>query len=80
MKQASFYTPVVTALNEDGSIDIEANKAIWDFLIEGGIDGLVIMGSTGEFFSMTESQKKQIVDLAAAHINGRTKLYIGTGR
>ncbi|KYH28192.1 MULTISPECIES: dihydrodipicolinate synthase family protein [Clostridium] len=73
-----WLTPVVTAFDKDGNIDSEANKNIYDFLIKGGVDGLVIMGSTGEFFTMTMEQKKELIKLAVEHVNKRTKVFIGT--
>jgi 4-hydroxy-tetrahydrodipicolinate synthase len=78
MKKAKFITPAVTAFDTNGNIDIEANKAIWDFLIKNGVDGLLIMGSIGEFASMTYEQKKELIKLATSYINKRTKVYIGT--
>jgi 2-dehydro-3-deoxy-D-pentonate aldolase len=78
MKKAEFLTPVVTAFDSEGQLDHQANKNIYDFLIDGGVDGLVIMGSTGEFFSMEAAQKKELIDLVVNHVNHRTKVYIGT--
>jgi dihydrodipicolinate synthase/N-acetylneuraminate lyase len=73
-----FLTPVVTAFDFEGNLDHQANKNIYDFLINGGVDGLVIMGSTGEFSSMQDAQKKELIDLAVSYVNHRTKVYIGT--
>lgn len=78
MKKANFLTPVVTAFDANGNLDIQANKNVWDHLIKGGVDGLVIMGSTGEFFSMTTEQKKELIKLVVEHVNKRIKVYIGT--
>lgn len=78
MKKSMFLTPVITAFDSKGNIDIESNKNIWEHLIKGGVDGLVIMGSTGEFFSMTTAQKKQLIDEVLAYVNKKVKVYIGT--
>lgn len=78
--KAQFLTPVVTLFREDGSIDIEANKTLYDYLIGKGLDGLVIMGSTGEFFSMTMEMQKTMIDLAADYLQGRTRVLAGVGR
>lgn len=78
MKKSMFLTPVVTAFDSKGNLDIESNKNIWEHLIKGGVDGLVIMGSTGEFFSMTTDQKKQLIDEVLKYVNKRVKVYIGT--
>lgn len=76
--KARFLTPVVTIFDENGKLDIQSNKNVYDHLINGGIDGIVVMGSTGEFFSMPLSQQKELIDLAVGYINKRTKVYIGT--
>jgi len=78
MRKPQFLTPVVTAFTKDGQLDVQANQNIYDHLIQGGIDGLVIMGSTGEFFAMATEQKKELIDLAVKHVKKRVKLYIGT--
>jgi len=78
VKKAKFICPVVTAFEKDGALDVEANKKLWDILIESGIDGILIMGSIGEFAAMSDAMKKELVKLAVAHINKRVKVYIGT--
>lgn len=80
MKKAQFLTPVVTVFKKDGTLDLEGNKKVYDRLIAGGVDGLVIMGSTGEFFSMTLETQKQLIDLAADYVKGRTRVFIGVSR
>lgn len=79
MKKPQYFTPVVTAFKEDYSIDRDANVRIWNRLIEGGISGIVVMGSTGEFYAMSREQKIELIDLAADNLKGRTQLFIGTG-
>lgn len=78
MKKAMYLTPVITAFTKDGKLDKQGNQNIWEHLIKGGIDGIVIMGSTGEFFSMPIEMKRELIDLATTYINKRVKLYIGT--
>ena len=76
--KAKFLTPVVTAFNEYGKLDYQANQNIYDHLINGGIDGIVLMGSTGEFFTMSMEQKKELILLATSYIDKRVPLLIGT--
>jgi dihydrodipicolinate synthase/N-acetylneuraminate lyase len=78
MNKANYFTPVVTAFDKSGHPDMEANRRIWEHLIQGGVDGLVIMGSIGEFFAMTLEEKKCIIDEVTDCAKGRTKVYIGT--
>ena len=49
--KAKFITPVVTAFDSNYKLDLKANQKIWDFVIEGGIDSILLMGNTGEFFT-----------------------------
>lgn len=72
-------TPVVTIFSENGAIDIEGNKKVIDFLIEGGVDGILALGSTGEFTNMTIEQRKELFRLYSDYNNGRVELYAGTG-
>lgn len=76
-----FLTPVVTIFQDDGvTPDWEANQKVHDFLIENGVDGLVLMGSTGEFFSMSMETQKAFIDFAARTLIGRTRVFIGASR
>ena len=45
-------TPVVTVFDEKEKPDYEGNKKVIDFLIEGGVDGILVLGSSGSSNSM----------------------------
>lgn len=76
-----FLTPVVTIFEKDGKTpDWEGNRRVHDFLIQGGVDGLVLMGSTGEFFSMSMEVQKSFIDFAADTLKSRTRIFIGASR
>ena len=75
---AKWITPAVTAMDSQGHVDMEANKAIYDFLIEKGMDGLLLLGSIGEFFAISTPEKKRLIREALAHIHHRTTVYVGT--
>lgn len=77
--KARFITTVVTAFDNNYNLDIKANHAVWDFVIEGGTDGILLMGSTGEFFAMTMEQRKILILSAREHIGDKVPLLIGTG-
>lgn len=79
MKKAKFITPVVTAFDSNGNLDVQANKNIYDHLINAGIDGMLIMGSAGEFYAMSMEQRKRLIDIVIPYANERTKVIIGTG-
>lgn len=79
MSEIHYMVPVVTALRDDGTLDMEGNEYIYDHLAGTGIDGIVLLGSTGEFFSLTGQQKRELIDLASVTIGKRSRLIVGTG-
>lgn len=79
MRKTQFFTPVVTCFDKNGQLDQQANEAVYEHVVAGGIEGLVVLGSTGEFFAMTMDQKKQLIDIVTKYVRHRAKIYIGTG-
>jgi 4-hydroxy-tetrahydrodipicolinate synthase len=77
--KAKFITPVVTAFDRDLNLDLRANRNIWEFVIRGGVDGIILLGSTGEFFALSMEQKKEFIAKAVEYIKGRVPLIVGTG-
>lgn len=75
--KAQFITPVVTAFRQDGTPDHTANREIYDHLISGGITGILLLGSLGEFFNIPLEQQKEMIRVAVQHISGRVRLIAG---
>ena len=74
------YTVLVTPFTADGKkIDEVALKSLVDFQIAEGIHGLVPLGSTGEFLSVTPEERRQIVEIVIRQAAGRVPVLIGTG-
>lgn len=73
-------TPVVTVLDADGNLHQEGNRALYNHVIEGGVDGILLAGSAGEFCAFTMQQMRSLVDDAVTTIAGRVPLLVGTGR
>ncbi len=80
MKTPEFITPAITAFAADGSIDADANVAVWKRLIDNGTDGILIEGSNGEFFALTPAERVELARLAVeSGIAAQTKVIVGTG-
>ena len=75
---AKYITPAVMPLCADGSIDTKGAEALYEYLINGGVDGILVLGSIGEFFAFSMEQKKQLISLAVKQIRGRIPVIIGT--
>ena len=75
---ARYITPAVTPLNADGTIDAPGAKNLYDHLIRGGVDGILVLGSIGEFFALSMEQKKELISLAVRDVDHRVQLIVGT--
>ena len=63
----------------DGSIDFTALEAMIEFQIAGGIDAIVIAGTTGEASTLSDSEHRALLSFAAEVTDGRIPLIAGTG-
>ena len=77
---AEYLCPTLTALTSDGVVDFESQHRLYDRLIEAGIDGAIVLGSSGEFYAMTLDECCELGLDAIRHIAGRMKVYVGCGR
>ncbi len=77
MKLEGIYVPIITPFAKDLSIDYEAYGKVIDWQIENGTHGIIVGGSTGEFFSLTDEERETQMRFAAERINGRIPLIAG---
>lgn len=63
----------------DGSFDEAAYRKFIDFQIDGGVDSLIVLGTTGEAPAVTEQERIDIISCAVSHVNGRVPVIVGTG-
>jgi 4-hydroxy-tetrahydrodipicolinate synthase len=74
------YTVLVTPFTPDGrSVDVPALRRLVDWQIEQGIHGLIPLGSTGEFLSMTMAEQEEVMEVCIRQAAGRVPVLIGTG-
>ena len=76
--KAKYITPAVTVMDKNGNPDWEGCGKVYEHLIQGGVDGILLLGSIGEFFAFTMSQKKELIRYAVKEIAHRTQLIVGT--
>ena len=79
MQFEGIYTPVVTPYHDDFSLNEDALKQTIEFLIESGVHGLIIAGTTGEYYAQSMDERLEMMDRAPALIAGRVPMIIGTG-
>ncbi|MBZ5762463.1 4-hydroxy-tetrahydrodipicolinate synthase [Rhizobium sp. VS19-DR104.2] len=73
------YTVMITPLDEDGAVDLTALAAFTDWQIREGIHGLIPLGSTGEFLSLSEDERDGVARTVIETAAGRVPVLIGTG-
>ena len=73
------HTVLATPFTADGSaIDTHALRRLVDWQIESGSHGLIPLGSTGEFLSVSDDERRQVVETVVETANGRVPVLIGT--
>jgi 4-hydroxy-tetrahydrodipicolinate synthase len=71
-------TALVTPFNSDG-VDYNKLGELIDWQIEKGIDAIIICGTTGEASTMTDEEKKKVIEFAVNKTNKRVPVIAGTG-
>ncbi len=73
------YTAIVTPFNHDGSVDFGCFRALIDWQIASGVDGIVPVGTTGESPTLEWDEHLQVIEAAVTAAAGRVKVIAGTG-
>ena len=69
--------PMITPLNPDYSLDEKSLDLIVEHMISGGVHGIFILGTTGEFASLSSKVKKQLIELTCKKVNQRIPVLVG---
>jgi 4-hydroxy-tetrahydrodipicolinate synthase len=70
---------IVTPFKNDSSIDFTALGRVVNHVIDGGINYIVALGTTGESVTLTKDEKKAVISYVAEIIENRVPLVIGIG-
>jgi 4-hydroxy-tetrahydrodipicolinate synthase len=73
------FTVMVTPFDEAGEVDAAALAAFTGWQIEQGIHGLIPLGSTGEFLSLSQDERRLVAQTVITAAAGRVPVLIGTG-
>lgn len=72
-------TALITPMNKDGSLDINAFEKFVDWQIQQGTSALVPVGTTGESPTLSHEEHKKIVEIAVKVSAGRVPVLAGAG-
>ena len=68
---------LVTPLDPDGSILEDGLRALLDHVVDGGVHGVFVLGSSGEIYGLDDQQKRRVVEITVEHVAGRVPVYAG---
>jgi 4-hydroxy-tetrahydrodipicolinate synthase len=70
---------MVTPMNAEGEVDWPSTEALMAGLVDQGVDGIVVTGTTGETSTLTDKEKLQLVTVGKQVAAGRAKIITGGG-
>ncbi|MGV3686701.1 MAG: 4-hydroxy-tetrahydrodipicolinate synthase [Daejeonella sp.] len=70
---------LITPFNADGSVDHSGLKNVIDYVISGGVEYIVSLGTTGEAATLSNDEKRSVWETTAEHNAGRVTLVAGIG-
>jgi 4-hydroxy-tetrahydrodipicolinate synthase len=70
---------LITPFDEDGEVDERSLAEQIEFVLAGGVDGIVGLGTTGEFFTLSPDERLRLMTLIAQQVRGRAVLTFGVG-
>ena len=71
--------PILTPIDENERIDEEKLRSQVDYVIEGGVLGILAFGSNGEFYMVEEDERERGLEIMISQSNGRVPVYFGIG-
>lgn len=69
--------PIVTPVDDEENVDEEGLKKVIDYVISGGVHGVFVLGSNGEFYAFDYENKKRAVEITVKYVNKRVPVYVG---
>lgn len=73
------YAPIATLFDNDGDLDLVKYQKNVDWYCGTPLDGIVIMGSNGEYASLDTDEKLRLIEAGVNAVNGRKQVLAGTG-
>ena len=82
MNKSNFHglgVALVTPFTENGAVDFAAVARIVDNLVEGGVEYILVLGTTGETPTLTTDERKALIRFVRERVAGRVGLMVGVG-
>ena len=72
-------TALITPFNDDFSVDYDSIRKITKYQLDGGVDALIVLGTTGESPVINDEERKKIITTVLEEVNGKIPVIVGTG-
>jgi len=69
--------PIITPVDANENVDEEGLKRVIDYVIDGGVHGVFVLGSNGEFYGLDFENQKKAIEITIKHVNKRVPVYAG---
>lgn len=79
MQLKGVFPAMATPLTPEEKIDVPALRKLVHYLMDGGVHGIVALGSTGEFPAMTASMRQAVLETTLEEVNGQMPVLVGCG-
>jgi 4-hydroxy-tetrahydrodipicolinate synthase len=70
---------IVTPFNKDGNVDFKSLEKLVNFIIKGGVEYIVVMGTTGESVTLSKEEKHSVVQHVVETVDKRVPIVLGLG-
>ena len=70
---------IITPMQADGALDLDGYRALLDWHVQQGTDGIVVVGTTGESPTVNYDEHCLLIKTTVDHIAGRVPVIAGTG-
>ena len=77
MRFEGIYTPIITPLDEKERVDESGLSKQINRLVEHGIHGIYLLGSSGEFVSLSDADRRFAIETTVATVSGRVPIICG---
>lgn len=77
-KPEGIIPPLVTPFSDDGSLNEPMLRKIINYVLDAGVHGVFIAGSTGESYALDAKERIRAFEIAIEEVNGRVPVYAGT--
>jgi 4-hydroxy-tetrahydrodipicolinate synthase len=79
MQLRGIIPPVVTPMQSNEDVDLPRLRGLIDHLIDKGVHGIFVLGTTSEFYALESREKQEVIATAVAQVNRRLPVIAGTG-